>query len=322
MRFALFFLALTTGALGQISPIRVPSDEAEQHLVGSIRPVYPPFAQETRISGIVLLEISIDATGKPQILGIISGHPLLLDEAIKAVKNSKFQPFLEAGKPTMVVTAIMVPFAATDRQIAIARGQLEFRYHFWTAENLAQAALSKGDVVEAGARLKSAEEYLEAAKDGTEHPRERLQLATDSGDLSKALQKYDEAERSYRNALETLEKGNRDAPELASIFEKLGVLYAEEKRSDLARDNLNHSVVIYQKHFRKQTSSGDAGTRQLYGQKIANQSYLLSQLELLLGSHQNAIKDCQRVIEFQSFLDAVNHERVVAACQKTINERP
>ncbi len=117
MRWVFVFLVLANNAVGQTLP-RVPSEEATKHLVSGPPPIYPSFAQQTRISGEVLLEISIAPDGKTSVHRLISGHPLLVQAAITAVNKWQFQPFIVDGKPATVLTVVIVPFGNAGKQAA------------------------------------------------------------------------------------------------------------------------------------------------------------------------------------------------------------
>ena len=188
MRWALLFFAMTANAFGQVPPKRVATEDAERHLISAKPPTYPSFAQQTRISGVVIVEISIDTTGKTQIVRVISGHPMLVDAATRSVKSSLYRPFVENGNPTTVITAVMVTFGAVPSQIATAQKELGFQYAFWTTEGIAREALAKGDAQGAGVQLKKAEELL-ATVGLPGHRQERSQLDIDSSDLKKATER-------------------------------------------------------------------------------------------------------------------------------------
>jgi TonB family protein len=96
--------------LPQDSPIRVGSTIAGTNLVRNVAPVYPPAAQAARIQGTVLLQTTIDKTGHVASVSVISGHPLLNDAAIDAVKQWTYQPILLNGQPIDVITTVTVNF--------------------------------------------------------------------------------------------------------------------------------------------------------------------------------------------------------------------
>jgi len=88
----------------------VSNEEARSHLAKQVEPVYPKMAQIAHIQGAVNLEITITEDGSVTGLRAVSGHPILLQSAMDAVQQWKFQPFMEAGKPAPVRAAIKVYF--------------------------------------------------------------------------------------------------------------------------------------------------------------------------------------------------------------------
>jgi len=73
-----------------------------------VQPVYPPLARQTRISGTVRLHAIISKDGSIQQLEVISGHPLLQQNALDAVRQWRYQPTLLNGEPVEVDTTIDV----------------------------------------------------------------------------------------------------------------------------------------------------------------------------------------------------------------------
>jgi protein TonB len=74
------------------------------------RPLYPPLARQARIQGSVVLHAIIDKDGKVAQLEVISGHPLLVQSALDAVKQWRYKPTLLNGDPVEVDTTITVTF--------------------------------------------------------------------------------------------------------------------------------------------------------------------------------------------------------------------
>ena len=91
--------------------IRVGGLTTAAKLIKEIKPTYPPLALQARISGTVRLEGIIGPDGTVQDLKVISGHPLLREEAIKAAKQWRYQPGSLNGVPIAVTTTMDVNFA-------------------------------------------------------------------------------------------------------------------------------------------------------------------------------------------------------------------
>jgi len=80
-------------------------------LVNRVQPIYPPLARQTRISGTVRLHAIIAKNGSVEQLTVESGHPLLVQAALDAVKQWRYQPTLLNGEPVEVDTEIDVIFS-------------------------------------------------------------------------------------------------------------------------------------------------------------------------------------------------------------------
>jgi periplasmic protein TonB len=80
-------------------------------LVNKVQPLYPPLARQTRISGTVRLHAIIAKNGSVEQLEVISGHPLLVQAALDAVRQWKYQPTTLNGENVEVDTTIDVIFS-------------------------------------------------------------------------------------------------------------------------------------------------------------------------------------------------------------------
>jgi periplasmic protein TonB len=82
----------------------------QANLIRQVKPPYPPLAKQARIQGAVVLEAVISKQGGVENLRVISGHPLLIQAALDAVKQWKYKPTLLNGEPVEVVTTVTVNF--------------------------------------------------------------------------------------------------------------------------------------------------------------------------------------------------------------------
>jgi len=90
--------------------IRVGGNVESANLLKRVNPVYPPLAKQARIQGTVSLTAIIGADGSVQNLELISGHPLLAQAAMEAVKQWLYKPTLLNLNPVEVITQIDVNF--------------------------------------------------------------------------------------------------------------------------------------------------------------------------------------------------------------------
>ena len=91
-------------------PLRVGGVVKEPRIVKLVPPVYPKIASLARVSGTVVLEAVVTVDGAVAEIRIISGHALLVDAAIAAVKQWQYEPTLLNGVPTAVILTAKVHF--------------------------------------------------------------------------------------------------------------------------------------------------------------------------------------------------------------------
>jgi len=96
------------------APLRVGGKVQAAKIVHQVTPVYPPLARQARISGIVRLEAAISRSGTIESLQVMSGHPMLTQAALDAVRQWVYQPTLLNGQPVEVVTQIEVNFKLAE----------------------------------------------------------------------------------------------------------------------------------------------------------------------------------------------------------------
>jgi TonB family protein len=81
----------------------MPARAADERAVKSrISPVYPEIAKRMRISGLVTVEVKVDADGKVSDVKTLSGNRVLSNAAEEAVRRWKFEP--GAGQSTVDVS--------------------------------------------------------------------------------------------------------------------------------------------------------------------------------------------------------------------------
>ena len=90
--------------------VRVSAGVQQGNLITQVKPVYPAIAKAARISGAVVLQAEISKQGTIENLRVISGHPMLVQNALDAVKQWRYKPYLLNGEPVPVETTITVNF--------------------------------------------------------------------------------------------------------------------------------------------------------------------------------------------------------------------
>ena len=70
----------------------------------------PRWPRAARVQGVVLLNATISKEGTIKDLKVISGHPLLNQAAMEAVRQWRYKPQMLNGQPIEVITTITVNF--------------------------------------------------------------------------------------------------------------------------------------------------------------------------------------------------------------------
>src|SRR5467141_674964 len=97
---------------GPKQPVRVGGNVKPPRLLSGPAPIYPILAKQSRIQGIVVIEAIIDEHGNVIEMHAISGHPLLIPAAMKAVSQRKYEPTILDGEATPVNLRVEVTFHA------------------------------------------------------------------------------------------------------------------------------------------------------------------------------------------------------------------
>lgn len=98
----------------QGEPIKVGGNVQESRLIRRVEPTYPELAKRARISGRVILVVTVNEEGQVWDIKVVSGHPLLNDAAISAVRQWQYSPTLLNGMPVPVIATVTVIFNMMD----------------------------------------------------------------------------------------------------------------------------------------------------------------------------------------------------------------
>ncbi len=92
------------------APIPVGGDVKPARLISSTPPLYPSLAKTQRVSGNVVIDALIDATGRVTTMKIVSGPTLLHQAAMDALRQWKYQPATLDGKPVPMHLTVSLQF--------------------------------------------------------------------------------------------------------------------------------------------------------------------------------------------------------------------
>ena len=118
---ALLLLVLIGMSIPQENPqarLRLAADVAEGQLLSKVEPDYPQMAKIAHIEGDVVLLAYIGKTGVVENLRAVSGHPILIQSAMDAVRQWKYKPYLVNGEPVEVQTTVTVKYRVPSKAVA------------------------------------------------------------------------------------------------------------------------------------------------------------------------------------------------------------
>ena len=110
-----------------------------------VTPEYPALAREARISGHVVVEITVDEEGAVISARSVSGHPLLRDAAVEAARGWTFTPTQLSGVPVKVIGTITFNFVP-PRDPALVKEAEGLKEELRAKPGTADLYLKLGDV--------------------------------------------------------------------------------------------------------------------------------------------------------------------------------
>jgi TonB family protein len=109
--------ALNTGLVGgnkqpsaPVTPLPVGGDVKQAELISKVAPLYPAMAKTQHVSGNVMVDALIDATGRVTTMKVVSGPTLLHQAAMDALKQWKYQPATLDGKAVPMHLTVTIQF--------------------------------------------------------------------------------------------------------------------------------------------------------------------------------------------------------------------
>lgn len=78
--------------------------------IKEVKPVYPETALKNKAQGMVTLQVETDTNGRVRLAEVISGHPLLNDAALAAVRQWIYEPYIVNGQAKAIAFTVSVTF--------------------------------------------------------------------------------------------------------------------------------------------------------------------------------------------------------------------
>lgn len=110
--FRIFGLVLLVSGicLPVAAQVKLSHNEAVKNAVKRPNPEYSPMARQMRIQGDVEVEVQISDSGDVDNVKVVAGNPMLSGSVVKALKDWKFTPFQDGGKPSPAVASLKFTF--------------------------------------------------------------------------------------------------------------------------------------------------------------------------------------------------------------------
>ena len=102
--------SMTAPKISTPQRVRLSQGVTEGNRLTTVTPLYPDIAKRARIQGVVVLQAVISKQGVIENLRVVSGHPMLTQAALDAVRQWRYRPYLLSGEPVEVETQITVNF--------------------------------------------------------------------------------------------------------------------------------------------------------------------------------------------------------------------
>jgi TonB family protein len=97
-------------------PVRVGSEFVKPRMLREVQPEYPELARQQHIHGVVIVEVHINRAGRVTEARVVTGHPLLKEAALVAVRQWLYEPFKFAGEPVEAFTTVAISFPPQSKR--------------------------------------------------------------------------------------------------------------------------------------------------------------------------------------------------------------
>ena len=93
------------------APIRVGGNIQTPRLIHRVEPAYPPIAVSAKVTGVVILEATVDEKGAVTNVAVLRSLSVLDQAAIDAVKQWRYEPLLMNGAPFPFILTVTLNFS-------------------------------------------------------------------------------------------------------------------------------------------------------------------------------------------------------------------
>jgi protein TonB len=99
------------GSASGAMPLRVGGNIRPPAKTKDVRPAYPPEAQQARVQGVVIAEVTVGEDGRVIDARVVRSIPMLDQAALDAVRQWEFEPTLLNGRAVPIIMTVTVQFS-------------------------------------------------------------------------------------------------------------------------------------------------------------------------------------------------------------------
>jgi TonB family protein len=198
-----------------------------QNVDHRVDPVYPPIARAARITGAVVLNITVGAKGTVESIKVVSGPPMLQQAALDCVKQWTFKPFNKDGSPGEASGKLTINFDLGKDNPTPQEDEIASRY--FPASEKCRTALSARDN-----SLTAADLCQHAAEIAQEFGPDRRFIEKRSAFVSAAWAlannaQFDKALTFAQDAVDVVKLGHDDNSGSSAVYFVLAVVEGDKR---------------------------------------------------------------------------------------------
>ncbi|MBI3450093.1 MAG: TonB family protein [Acidobacteria bacterium] len=95
---------------GEVRPTLMRDDMQAPEVINRVEPEYPEGARQAGEEGMVVVEVVVDRSGEVAAARVVKGNPFFDDAALAAVRQWRFRPAMDGGRPVKMVGTVTVDF--------------------------------------------------------------------------------------------------------------------------------------------------------------------------------------------------------------------
>jgi TonB family protein len=182
--------------------VRKPGGVLAGSAVTRVEPIYPPLAKAAGVSGVVVVEVTINEQGGVISASAVSGHPLLKEAAETAARGWKFSPTILSGVAVKVIGTLTFNFQSdTPVRVADDSDETDIEAAKKFVEANPYSAEAHSALGEAYADEKQYEEAIGAFKHALRLKPDYEKACLELGTAYNHLERYDEEISVYKDSL-------------------------------------------------------------------------------------------------------------------------